>query len=517
MAMLTARRRQELNEKIISTTTQNMMDSITLGIVADTNDPQQMGRVRVVCQRWGDSFDSAIEDIPWAVYSSPFAGQINAGTRGPGIDEVAGGVAYGMWAIPVVGAQVLVMCIDSDPNQRVYIGSVFDQFTPHTLPHGRFMYDDHPNLDDTITPSGPYSSTEKPIEPLSTNLRQAFGNKEHPNYEWQNRAADYTATALDVANLESTYSSVADDKDITKDDWTSRQGYQTDRQDPTAPTVFTERNFSPMVYSFTSPGFHALSMDDRMENCRVRLRTTSGHQILMDDTNERIYIATAKGENWIEMDQTGNVDIYSTNKVNIRAKKGINYTTDEDFRVYASKSIHMIAQDEIRLEAKNDIHVMTGANIRIEASASIYAQAVADIHTKSGAVTNLTAGSEVNVKGSANVNMSSGAEVNVKGSANVNMSAGGDANILAGGNIIGSASLVEWNGPGAAEAAEAASATPPSALHTKWTHRVPAHEPYARVMTKDDFTHEPELAYDDPNVNKMERGQLITRGLYWRR
>ena len=102
--VMTRQRQQDLNSKIASSTTQHMMDSITLGVVVDTNDPQQQGRVRAVCQRWGDSFDNDTSHIPWAMYATPFGGQVQVGTRGPGIDNVTGGTSYGMWAVPKVGA-----------------------------------------------------------------------------------------------------------------------------------------------------------------------------------------------------------------------------------------------------------------------------------------------------------------------------------------------------------------------------------------------------------------------------
>lgn len=498
MAILTTQRKRELNAKISSSTTQHMMDSTTLGIVVETNDPQQMGRVRVVCQRWGDTFDQNINNIPWAVYVSPFGGQTHVGTRGSGIQESQGGIAYGMWAIPKVGAQVLVMCIDSDPNQRAYFGCVYDQHTPHTLPHGRFMYDDHPSLDNTISPSGPYTSREQPIEPLNTNMKQAFGNKAAPNYEWQNRAADYTASALDVQNMGSTASGVADDKDIVKDGWTSRQGYDTNRQDPDAPAPYTGKSYDSMVYSFTSPGFHSFSMDDRMENCRVRLRTTSGHQIIMDDTNERIYIATAKGENWIEMDQTGNVDIYASNKVNIRSKQTINMTSDDTIRMTAAKGIHMVSGGEIRMQAAEDISIKTNTNLRSSAGQGLYIQSGTDINILSGSVLNLNANSTLNVLAATTLMLT----------------ASNDVNISASGRVLTTGSEVHLNGPTAGTATEASPAAERPAM---WTNRVPDHEPYARTMTKNDFTHEPELSYNDANVNRMERGKRIPRGLYWRR
>lgn len=456
-------------------------DFITLGTVVDTNDPQQMGRVRAVCPQWGDTFDQDVTDVPWAIYCTPFGGQVSVGTRGPGIQDSEGGIAYGMWAIPKIGAQVLIMCVDGDPKYRVYIGCVYDQHVPHTLPHGRFMFDDHPELEKRggdMRPFGPYTSREKAVNPLYDNLKQAFGNKSEPNYEWRSRAADHTVSSVDLETLNHTYGKVADDRDFAYDDWNSNQGYQASRLNPHAPTL-NGKNTDSMVYSLTSPGFHAISMDDRMENCRLRLRTTSGHQIIMDDTNERIYIATAKGNNWIELDQDGNIDMYTTNKVNVRAAKDINFTSDETIRMHAKKGIHMYSGDEIRMQAVADIHIKSATNIRAHADASIFAQA--------------------------------GAEFNAKCGSDMKLDAGAQMNLLAGGNIVETGAQIHLNGP------SAAAASPASEKPAFWTNRVPNHEPWARVMTKDDLSHTPEFDYKDKNVNKSERGRTIVRGMYWRR
>lgn len=475
-------------------------ETITLGTVVDTNDPQQMGRVRVVCTQWGDSFAQDVADVPWAIYCTPFGGSTGVGTRGPGIQTSEGSIAYGMWAIPKIGAQVLVMCVDGDPQYRVYLGCVFDQFTPHTLPHGRFMYDDHPALEQrgaNMYPHGPFTSREKTINPLHDNLKQAFGNAGEPNYEWRSRAADFTVSAVDVAHVNSTYSKAPDDKDISYDDWHSTQGYQSSRIDPDGVSAF-DKNYDSLVYSLTTPGFHSLSLDDHQENCRVRLRTTSGHQIIMDDTNERIYIATAKGNNWIEMDQDGNIDIFTTNKVNVRAEKDINFTSDETIRMHAKKGIHMYTDDEIRMEAQKDIHVRTKQNIRTHAAQNIYIQADQNAHLKTGESLYLTAVSEFNT---------------LSGS-NTKLTAKSVFNILAVGNIVETGADIHLNGPAAAAANEA---DPPEDQPAFWTSRVPTHEPFARTMTANDFTHDPEFKYTDKQVNKSERGRTIIRGMYWRR
>lgn len=491
--------------------TSETTESVTIGYVVDTNDPQQMGRVRAVCPMWGDSYQTNVDDLPWALYITPFGGQTNVGTRGPGIQTSEGGISYGMWAIPKVGSQVLVMCVDGDPQYRVYVGCLYDQLTPHTMPHGRWKFDDHPALEKSSAnpkPYGPYTSREKFIEPLAQNLREAFAFKDEPNFEWRSRAADYQAAAIDVSHINSVYGDAPDDKQIRVDDWESTQGYQANRGVPDSPTSASAINYDSMTYSWTTPGFHAISMDDRQENCRVRFRTTAGHQIILDDTNERIYIQTAKGNNWIEMDQAGNIDVFTTNKVNIRSAKDINLTSDETIRMHAKKGIHMYSGSEIRTQAVGDIHTKSAANIRTHADASMYAEAGADIHTK--------AGSNVRTLAGASLYLEAGSNMHIRSSTNLNLQAGSSLNETAGAAIKLTGSAIHLNGP-AATPASASGVQPPAEQPAMWTNRVPSHEPFGRVMTKGDFSHEPELPYNDKNNGRVERGTKIVRGMYWRR
>lgn len=491
--------------------TSETVELVTVGYVVDTNDPQQMGRIRVVCPMWGDSYDTAIDDLPWALYITPIGGQTNVGSRGAGIQSSTGGISYGMWAIPKVGAQVLVMCVDGNPQYRIYIGCLYDQFTPHTMPHGRWKFDDHPALEKSKAdpkPYGPYTSREGFIEPLAENLREAFAFKAEPNFEWQTRAADYQVSAIDVSHINSVHSNAPDDKQVRDGDWENTQGYQASRINPEATTSVSSTNYDSMVYSWTTPGFHAISMDDRQENCRMRFRTTGGHQIIMDDTNERIYIQTAKGNNWIELDQAGNIDIFTTNKVNIHSNKDINLTSDETIRMHAKKGIHMYSGTEIRQQAVGDIHVKSAANIRTHADASTYTEAGTDIHTKAGSNVRTVAGSSLYQE--------AGAAIHLKSGSNLHLTAGGSFNGSAGGQMKLTGSVIHLNGPAASPASSAA-AQPPAEQPAMWTNRVPDHEPYGRVMTKGDFTHEPEVPYDSPQNGRVERGASITRSMYWRR
>lgn len=461
---------------------------ITIGIVVDVNDPQEMGRVRVLCPKWGDSWSAKVEDLPWAIYTSPIAGQTQNETRGPGIQTSKGGLAYGMWAIPKVGTHVLVCCIDGNPMTRSYIGCLYDQFTSNTLPHGRFMYEDHPALEKTSStaPYGPFTTTEQPIEPLTTNLNKAFGTGKR--HEFATRGSDFTVSSVSLENLAASIGSVADDDGVDSDDWTNTQGYQMNRGDP---GTDGDRKFESQVMSLTSPGFHSLSMDDRQENCRIRIRTTSGHQIIMDDTNERIYVSTAAGNNWIELDQAGNIDMYTTGNFSVNADGDINFNAGGSIRMKAKKDVSIVSDTNIGLNAKTDINVTAGHWMNLNASRANFK-------------TNL-----FNVKAVESLILDSSRDLGVK--AEMTLMLTGTAICQTSESNTTNVDIDRGSTMAAPDAHDVPKEQPtvPS--------RIPKHEPWARTMTKSDTSIEPELPYDSKDVGRVERGRRISRGMFWRR
>jgi hypothetical protein len=360
---------------------QKFLSHPTVGVVVNTDDPLQMGRLQVFCPAYGDN-PKKILHLPWCTYSSPFAGSIKNScfTRGAkvGPETSTGAVHYGFWAIPEVGAHVIVGCLDADPKRRFFFGSLSEHQETHTLLHGRYKWGENGGI-----PDGPLTSEGSPIEPIYTNFGEAF-KQDRTSREWKTRGADYQATAVreDIGEVpndtKSTYLDQQQDKisDAEQDDWVKdflgAHGY-----DWTGLKAIGEF-MSSRVYGFSSPGFHAFSMDDRAFNSRMRLRSATGHQIILDDTNERIYIMTNRGKSWVEMDSSGNIDVYSDRRISMNAKKGFNFTTDDTFRVHAKKGIHLysgnnILQDnlesvpndgEIRIQAENDLHLISSENIR---------------------------------------------------------------------------------------------------------------------------------------------------------
>jgi len=547
----------------IFNTVRNILESdgtynqVTLGEVVDTNDPQQMGRVRVACPFFGDNQDTIIGTIPWATPISPLAGSTVSSTRGRGDDRTIGHVAYGMFNIPKVGSYVLVVCLEGDPNKRLYLGGIHDQFLTHTLPHGRYTY----NTNDTLTdePSGPLSSTENKIQPLHDSQTEAFtkqttqqvvdsGTPAEPrkNFEYRTRCADGGVAAVNnkyVNSEDNIYTREPDDLEITFSEADGKSienthGYQKSRVQKGLRSNVTGFAYDPQIYSWTSPGFHSMSMHDAAENCRIRIRSTHGHQIIMDDTNERVYISTALGKTWIELDEKGNIDIYGERNISVHAEKDINFTAGDTFRVKAKNGIHMISEKEIRMHAKaGNLHLKSGGTTELHSIgnmsmsvAKMFLTANTDIHvTATAGVLSLKSGTDTNILAGANTNIEAATNGNFLAGSALNLESTSSTNILSAGNILNTGSSIHLNGPSAASAANATGATtstPTNTFEAWWTNRVPEHEPWARTMTKAtitdlDFgnTHAAaaEYIYTDGNVGRIERGTDLFRNPKWHR
>lgn len=508
---------------MVATIQQQLVNSVgsvdmtypTIGIVCDTNDPLESGRLRVICPSWGDDIASNIEDLPWATYVTPFGGAINAGTRGAGDDATAGHVSYGFWSIPKIGAQVLVMCLNGDRNIRVWLGCVYKPLLSHTMPHGRYFWDTShqkfPTDDVAVRPQGPLSTKENDkrpgwIEPMRSNFLKAFQSKPlESNYEWQTRVADNAVSGISKKALGQTWSRAPDDNDVpTRQNGKVRHklGYRQSRVDPDRTFEETGKNYDSQVYAWTTPGFHAISMDDSQDNCRIRIRSVGGHQIIFDDTNERIYLATAEGRNWIEIDQKGNIDVYTDNKLNVRAKQGINLTSDKDVRIHAARDIHLYAGGEMRTHVKKDVHTRVEGDVNERVYGNVSA-------TVQGNLDEYVVGS---------VGRTTLATLDVYAADVMKLTTSTSLNIRSGSTAAIDSSALYLNSGMSSTARQSPQAQEQPA---KWTHRVPDHEPWGRVMTKDDFTHAPMVPYSSDQNGKLERddtvGDYANRGDNWRR
>lgn len=322
------------------------MDTIPFlveGVVVDTSDPQEMGRLRVWCPAIdGDSVDMLT--LPWAVYLSPLAGQANSYPAGGGGNS-SGPVSYGFWAIPKVGAQVLITFLYNDYNQRVYLGSFFREHGNRSLPVGR------------NTPSGELQSDSYgAIEPALSNLKAQFGDLS-------------SSIAKTRGAYERQVAQPADDKNPNEGyDIRVVKAGEKDAGD-----------LDPQTYCITTPGRHAILMQDNPKFARVRIKTAEGHQVIFDDANERIYVSVAGGQSWFEMDKDGHVHVFGAETIsmsagadfNIQALGNVNISAGKNLNLNASGYARMSACDDLSLSGDGGVNITSGAKMNLLAASTV--------------------------------------------------------------------------------------------------------------------------------------------------
>jgi hypothetical protein len=186
-----------------------------------------------------------------------------------------------------------------------------------------------------------------------------------------------------------------------------------------------------------------------------RIRTRTGHQILLHNSEDLIYIGNAKGTTWVELTSNGKIDIYAQDSVSIHTENDLNIKAGRDINMEAGRNINMKAQSgRIHSEAATNWNVIVGENGKITCAGNF------DLRTNG----------------------------------NNKFTAGGNTDIKTGGNHTESATRIDMNSFPAATAEAAVQLTthanPSTSVTAGWKQRyqsssidsimkrVPMHEPW---------------------------------------
>ena len=330
-----------------------------VGVVKATVDPLRMGRLGVNIPALTNTVDPTFENIVWCQYLSPFYGakSINATSKTDPYDYKSTQHSYGFWAVPPdIDTEVLVIFAKGETTNRnaFWIGCVQQPLTNQMVPG-------YGSKEETRLPAG---GTD-----FSQTKQQVYGTDLLPAGE-KNRRLNEGGDTIESAN-----SFRYPVNDILAEQLL-KEGLIADPVRGT--TTSSARRESPsQVFGISTPGRirpdsrklnigldgtavtpdrspgHSLVMDDgevNGSNQLTRLRTASGHQLLMHDTDGVIYIANASGNAYIEMQSNGRIDIYS-------GVGGINMRTEGDFNLHSDSNINMHANGQVRFSsAKEMIH-----------------------------------------------------------------------------------------------------------------------------------------------------------------
>ena len=89
----------------------------------------------------------------------------------------------------------------------------------------------------------------------------------------------------------------------------------------------------------------------------IRLRTGTGHQILLHNSEDLIYIVNSRGTAWIEISSDGKIDIFSEDNITARTKKDFNLFYDRDFNLEVGRNYNLKVHGEMHTNVGKD-HVL---------------------------------------------------------------------------------------------------------------------------------------------------------------
>jgi hypothetical protein len=93
---------------------------------------------------------------------------------------------------------------------------------------------------------------------------------------------------------------------------------------------------------------------DRPHNELMRFRTRTGHQILLHNSEDLIYICNSRGTAWIELTSDGKIDVFADDSISIRTKKDFNFICDRDFNLEVFQNFNVKVHGEMHTHVMKD-------------------------------------------------------------------------------------------------------------------------------------------------------------------
>jgi muramidase (phage lysozyme)/uncharacterized protein (DUF2345 family) len=453
-------------------------------------DPTYMGALEVALTK-GIPGSVSFQPATYTVqYLSPFYGVTSIrfeGNDSSNFQDVQ--KSYGMWMVPPdVGTRVLVIFLDGDPNQGYWIGCVPDAFQNQMVPGiaaSKMSAMTQEQLDKYGTTNVPVAEFLKGTQKLNSPSIDKIPKPVHPF------ADRLLAQGLLLDTVRGVTSSSARREVPSGVFGISTPG----PLDPNGKKgkIGYEGNRQGLVSRLGGTTFVMDDGDVNGQNELVRLRTRTGHQLLMHNSQDLIYIANAAGTAWIELTSQGKIDIYSADAISIHSESDINMRADRDFNIEAGRNLNMVARQGVQLESASELHIISDNDAYIQSSGQINVYANNDVDIGSE--------SDININGSTSVKIGSANEVHLISDGIMYQQSLGNFNVNAGGSYFETAAEIHMNGPTAATATTPSAPDQTSVLarHTlpnrqfgTWGNgtkfkatdlvtilpRVPTHEPY---------------------------------------
>jgi hypothetical protein len=306
-------------------------------------------------------------------YMSPFFGVTSADFLGADADNNDYNntqKSYGMWMVPPdPGSTVIIVFIDGDPKRGYWMGCVQDNnmnfmvpglaATQHNLADSTVrlpVAEYNKTINKTNTTSDP-TKIVKPKHPFADILIKSGLDKDDIRGITSSSARRETPSMVFGISTPGPLDKKSGAKQgtIGKKDhpinnaYVSRLGGSTFVMDDGDDKFLRKQPASVAGPEYVSPEQGDTSGDVTIpHNELVRIRTRTGHQILLHNSEDLIYISHGSGKSWIEMTANGKIDVYAADSISFYTGKDFNFTAERDINFTANRNVNTNAAGYIR-------------------------------------------------------------------------------------------------------------------------------------------------------------------------
>ena len=524
-------------------TVRSSMDSYRQGLsspgpflarVVNNIDPMRQGSLEVELLRAIGNREASNQQLFTVRYLSPFYGVTDVGLNGSDPKDFNHTQkSYGFWFVPPdTGSLVMVIFVESDPGQGYWIGCAQDVYMNHMVPGlagSKVAADQTRDSDETAWKETKqskelYGTDFLPVGEINRNSIKQGESTINPEIDAMTKPVHPIAKVLaDQGTIGDTVRGVHTSS-ARRDTPSNVYGISTPgpvdkRMNAQKGSVGRADN---KVNKFISRlGGHTFVMDDGNDRFlrkfkpgegppeyadlekgekdglvefpqdeSFRIRTRTGHQILLHNSEDLIYITNASGSAWIELTSQGKIDIYAADSVSIRTETDFNFVADRDINLSAGRSINLHsasrtninAIDAITMQSNSTIYLNAENHLNIKASGKLQMSGDTNIDMKtttfalSSTTTDILTAGTIHITGvgnlelkggntvissNGNTEMLSGTVTKITGNA-LHISTKGDTLITSASTQLGSSgqiilkgSQVHLNGPTATAASSA--------------------------------------------------------------
>ena len=455
--------------------TGGLTEGIYLARVISHLDPTFMGSLEVTLLK--DQGNTAGDDsqIYIVKYASPFFGYTpfefmgkNDGTTSTieGFNDTQ--KSYGMWMVPPdVGVNVLVLFVDGDPGQGYWFACV----------PGR-------NINNMVPAIA--GSKENTLDPTD---KQRYGNTKQPLPVAEiNKRINGERQEIDPEKIKKVVHPIADrflEQGLLEDDVRGTSTSSPRREVPgmvfgistpgpvdrrtnakkavigkndskSAPIPVSRLGGTQLVFDDGDDRYHReksaaegpVKYVDLLESKNAndqgqptipyseyfRVRTRTGHQLLMHNSEDLIYIGNARGTTWIELTSNGKIDIYAQDSISIHTQTDLNIRADRDINMEAGRNFNLrtesgkfhaeIATDQEWLVNK-DAKLTVGANLDVLVGAALKMSSNTDFELATNTELKVSAAGDISVGTPSELKLNGG-KINLNGPNNAETAAVAD-------------------------------------------------------------------------------------------